>query len=102
GGQGDDFIAGNLGDDVLNGNLGNDTLAGGAGADQFVFAGGGGADTINDFDFAQGDRIQVQAGMTWTISDGPNGAVVSFGTGDQLTLVGVNATAITSGWIVTS
>ncbi|HYH20773.1 MAG TPA: DUF4347 domain-containing protein [Azospirillum sp.] len=102
GGQGDDVVAGNLGDDVLNGNLGNDTLIGGAGADRFVFATGGGADTIGDFDVAQGDRIQVQAGMTWTISDGPNGAVISFGTGDQITLTGISATTITSDWIVTS
>jgi len=101
GGQGDDVVAGNLGDDVLNGNLGNDTLVGGAGADRFVFATGGGADTVGDFDFAQGDRIQVAAGMTWTIADGPNGAVISFGTGDQITLTGISATNVTSGWIVT-
>ena len=101
GGQGDDVVAGNLGDDVLNGNLGNDTLMGGAGADRFVFASGGGADTVSDFDFAQGDRIQVAAGMTWTIADGPNGAVISFGTGDQITLTGISATNVTSGWIVT-
>jgi len=100
GGQGDDFVAGNLGDDVLNGNLGNDTLVGGAGADRFVFATGGGADTVSDFEFAQGDRIQVAAGMTWTIADGPNGAVVSFGTGDQITLTGISATSVTSGWII--
>lgn len=57
GGAGDDHIFGNAGDDRLAGNGGMDTLFGGAGADRFIVASGGGNDTINDLDFAEGDTL---------------------------------------------
>ncbi|MFN5857624.1 MAG: FG-GAP-like repeat-containing protein, partial [Pseudanabaenaceae cyanobacterium] len=67
GGIGNDFLSGNAGVDRLYGGDGNDTLIGGAGRDLLV--GGGGADlfvlgtltadadTIQDFNQSQGDRI---------------------------------------------
>jgi len=101
GGQGDDTLFGGQGDDVIAGNLGSDVLAGNLGADTFAFAPGGGADVVSDFHADQGDRLQIAAGMTWTVSAGATGAVVSFGNGDQVTLAGINAQDVQAGWFVT-
>ncbi|HYD70014.1 Calx-beta domain-containing protein [Azospirillum sp.] len=100
GGQGSDTIFGGQGDDALAGNLGNDTLAGNLGADTFVFAPGGGSDVVADFRAEQGDRLQVAAGMTWTIGDGASGAVVTFSTGDQVILIGIRAPDVSAAWFV--
>lgn len=61
-------LSGLGGDDILNGGGGKDALSGGLGADRFVFAPGdfGGAtvataDTIADFNAAEGDRIDLRA-----------------------------------------
>src|SRR5439155_15131504 len=52
-------LEGQGGNDRLDGRGGNDTLTGGGGADTFVYANGGGADTITDFNRAEGDKIDV-------------------------------------------
>ncbi|HEY0834641.1 MAG TPA: calcium-binding protein [Azospirillum sp.] len=101
GGQGDDTLFGGQGDDVIAGNLGNDVLAGNLGADTFVFAPGGGADVVSDFQADQGDRLQLAAGMSRTVGAGAGGAVVSFGNGDQVTLAGIDAQNVQAGWFVT-
>jgi Ca2+-binding RTX toxin-like protein len=57
------LLSGGLGNDTLNGGLGNDLLTGGDGADRFVFnSRNQGIDIITDFNFGQGDRIQVSKG----------------------------------------
>jgi Ca2+-binding RTX toxin-like protein len=65
GGGGDDRLDGAAGGDTLSGGSGADTLAGGAGADmltggsgldRFVFAPGGGTDTVTDFETV-GERL---------------------------------------------
>ena len=48
GGEGNDSLAGKEGNDYLAGGAGNDSLAGDSGNDTYVFAVGGGQDTIND------------------------------------------------------
>jgi hypothetical protein len=75
GGIGSDTLTGNGGVDRLYGSNGNDTLIGGAGRDLLV--GGGGADlfvlgtltadadTIQDFNQSQGDRIGLTGGITF-------------------------------------
>lgn len=76
-GEGNDNLFGNSGNDILEGGGGADTLtggidedrmAGGAGADRFVFLGvnDSGAtpatrDRVLDFNFAEGDRIDLSA-----------------------------------------
>jgi ELWxxDGT repeat protein len=105
GGDGDDFLYGdgsddNLesGDDLLDGGTGQDTMTGGPGNDRFVFAPGYGADTITDFTTGAGtpDKIVLSpfAGLhslsdvlAVTSQQGAD-AVINFGNGDTLTLLG--------------
>jgi len=56
------ILDGGAGDDSLSGGVGADRLTGGAGADDFVFnsaLSSTNRDTITDFNFAQGDRIEL-------------------------------------------
>lgn len=64
--DGDDKLLGKAGDDKLYGESGFDTLNGGSGADIFVLGSSGtvydngfGYDTIKDFEWVEGDKIQV-------------------------------------------
>lgn len=63
GGAGRDQLFGGDGDDVLIGGAGNDQLHGGASANTFVFAESGSKnrDTIFDYNFAEGDAIDLSA-----------------------------------------
>ncbi|WP_375161679.1 tandem-95 repeat protein [Bradyrhizobium sp. RDT46] len=97
GSSGADFLNGNGGNDTINGGGGNDNLNGGFGADTFVYADGGGADFVSDFNRGQGDRINV-TGVTgiFTLADiqahatqqGPN-TVIDFGGGNMITLANI-------------
>ena len=62
GGNGADRLFGGDGNDRLAGGNGDDILAGGTGADDFLFARGGGRDTILDFDMGE-DRIVLEDGV---------------------------------------
>ncbi|MDZ8260062.1 calcium-binding protein [Nostoc sp. ChiQUE01b] len=60
GGAGDDALFGGAGNDLLVGGAGNDILTGGTGADQFVFNSKvEGLDVIKDFNWVEGDKIQI-------------------------------------------
>ncbi len=61
GGLGNDQLQGEAGNDTLIGGVGSDTLTGGSGADTFVFnyLSEEGTDTITDFNYLEGDKIQV-------------------------------------------
>jgi Ca2+-binding RTX toxin-like protein len=63
GGKGNDQIRGGAGDDRLLGGAGKDILLGDLGADTYVFAASGtkNIDQILDYDFNQGDRIDLSA-----------------------------------------
>jgi Ca2+-binding RTX toxin-like protein len=69
GGDGNDNLSGGNGNDTLNGGAGHDGLTGGAGADTFAwsFTSDTGLvfpftmDRISDFNFAEGDRIDLSA-----------------------------------------
>lgn len=56
----DNILEGQGGNDIINGKGGNDTETGGTGSDIFVYAAGGGADAITDFNRSQGDRIDLR------------------------------------------
>jgi serralysin len=66
GGKDNDTLLGDAGNDRLSGDLGNDQLTGGAGADMFVIRAGGGADTVTDFNLAQGDKVLLATGTAYT------------------------------------
>jgi Ca2+-binding RTX toxin-like protein len=60
GGAGNDTLIGGDGNDILIGGAGNDTLTGGAGADKFRFNFlSEKVDTIQDFLWPEGDKIEV-------------------------------------------
>jgi Ca2+-binding RTX toxin-like protein len=62
GGAGNDTLIGGDGNDTLIGGAGNDTLTGGTGADKFRFNFlSEKVDTIQDFFWPQGDKIEVSA-----------------------------------------
>jgi Ca2+-binding RTX toxin-like protein len=94
GGRGNDSVYGDDGADWLSGDLGNDMLTGGGGADRFLFRTGSGADTVMDFNFTEGDRVQLAMGTTYTQS----GGVITLTGGDTLTLMG--ASGFTADWVV--
>ena len=60
GGKGRDILRGGDNDDTLDGGKGNDTLWGGSDdADTFVYRAGEGTDTIMDYNFDDGDLLQI-------------------------------------------
>ena len=59
GGKGKDCLTGGAGNDSLWGGSGNDTLIGGEGADIFVYTAGEGKDLIGDYNFDDGDLLQI-------------------------------------------
>lgn len=104
GGQHADILSGGVGNDTLSGDQGNDWMSGGAGADRFAFASGSGVDVIADFSFAEGDRIMLSNVGYGTVgqvlahvaADAYGNAVIGLGDGQQVTLIGVNAQAVTA------
>jgi len=100
GGQGDDVLSGGDGNDFLTGDLGNDTLTGGAGADAFRAFSGGGHDVITDFNAAEGDRVVLDPGTTYTATQSGADVVLDLGGGAQTVLKNVTLTALPAGWIV--
>jgi Ca2+-binding RTX toxin-like protein len=99
GDDGDDTLQGQDGLDRLEGGFGNDLLIGGMHADIFVFALGGGQDTINDFannqDVIALDTELWTGGMTRQQLIATNAQVaggstlLDFGDGDTLLIRGV-------------
>lgn len=99
GGQGDDSLTGGDGIDFVSGDLGSDTMTGGAGADIFHSFTGSGLDRILDFNLAEGDRLQLDPGNTFRVTQIGGDTVITLGPGDQVTLVGVQMSSLPAGWI---
>jgi serralysin len=100
GGQGDDVLDGGAGNDQLWGDLGADTLTGGQGADTFNFSAGGGVDRITDFNAAEGDHVVLHGVAGYTLAEVGGDAEISFGSGDEVILAGVDANALPAGSIL--
>jgi hypothetical protein len=78
---------------------GNDTISGGAGADLFHDSQDAGIDRVTDFNYAQGDRVQLDPGTTFTVGQVGDDTVIDMGGGNQMILVGVQLSTLTAGWI---
>src|SRR3989344_5350854 len=99
GGQDNDLINGGGGADYVSGDKGSDTVTGGAGADIFHTFGDAGVDRVTDFRLAEGDRVQVDPGTQYTVSQVGADTVISMTGGGQMTLVDVQLSSRTAGWI---
>jgi Ca2+-binding RTX toxin-like protein len=101
GGQDNDSVSGGAGDDLIWGDRGDDTLVGGSGADTFGIFVGAGLDRILDFSLAEGDRLRIEGGASYTVRFEGGDTIVDLGNGDRAVLVGVDLTTAT-GWILTT
>jgi Ca2+-binding RTX toxin-like protein len=99
GGQGDDSLTGGAGDDFISGDRGNDTESGGAGADIFHGSQDAGIDRVLDFHLSESDRVMLDPGTTFTVSQVGADTVIDIGSGNQMILVGVQLSTLTGTWI---
>lgn len=94
-----DTLTGDGNANVLDGGAGNDSLDGGAGDDRFDFRTGDGNDTVDGF--VAGARTEdvidfsIDAAITGTGDlsigdDGSGNALIEYGSGDSITLLGVD------------
>jgi serralysin len=95
GGQANDSLAGGAGADFVSGDRGDDTMTGGSGADLFHSSADAGIDRVLDFSAAEGDRIFLDPGTTWTVSQVGGDTVVQMSAG-QVVLVGVSMSSLLS------
>jgi serralysin len=96
GGQGDDVLTGGAGDDYVSGDRGNDTESGGAGADLFHGSQDAGIDRVLDFHIAEGDRVMLDPGTVFTVRQDGADTVIDLGQGNEMILVGVQMSSLTS------
>lgn len=102
GGQGADSLSGGDGADWISGDRGADTVSGGAGADTFHAFDGSGLDRVLDFSLAEGDRVHLSPGTSYSFAQVGGDTVISVGAGSQMVLVGVQAATLTGDWLVMS
>ena len=100
GGQGDDLIYGEAGADWLSGDRGSDTLTGGGGGDIFHSFGAAGLDRVTDFSLAEGDRVQLDPGSTYSVAQSGPDTVISVAGGAQLVLAGVTLSTLGDSWMI--
>lgn len=97
---GNDVINGGKGKDTIVGGGGNDTLTGGQDADTFIFGPGSGNDHVTDFEKKDVIAINGVAGVDdfsdLTIVNVGGSAVISWGTGDSVTLDGYKASKLSA------
>ena len=98
GGQGADTLAGGAGDDFVSGDRGDDTMVGGAGADIFHSSSDAGIDRVLDFSLADGDRVLLDPGTTYSVSQVGGDTVIQMSAG-QVVLVGVTMSSLPAGTI---
>lgn len=100
GGQGNDTLSGGEGNDYVSGDRGADTMTGGAGADLFHTSSDAGIDSVFDFNLAEGDRVLLDPGTTFTVAQVGADVVITLGSSsDQMILVGIQLSSLTPGWI---
>lgn len=100
GGQQDDVLVGGGGDDYLSGDRDSDTVTGGSGADLFHSFGDAGVDRVTDFSLAEGDRVMLDPGTVYAVTQVGDDTVISMTGGGKVILVGVAMTSLTGSWII--
>jgi Ca2+-binding RTX toxin-like protein len=99
GGQGDDSIVCGTGNEFVSGDRGNDTIVGGSGADTFHTFAQAGIDKVLNFDQTHGDRVMLDPGTAFTVSQVGADTAIDMGAGNEMILVGVQMSTLTPGWI---
>ena len=99
GGQGDDLIVGGSGSDWISGDRGHDTVSGGGGADIFHTFSGAGVSVVQDFSASEGDRVHVESGAQFTVSEHDGSVYVDVAGGGELILQHASLGGLPSGWI---
>ena len=89
GGKGDDLIEGGAGNDWISGDRGFDTLTGGAGADIFHASADPAFEVVTDFNYAEGDRIQLDAGTPFFVFQHGADVAILLGVDDRLDSTGI-------------
>jgi hypothetical protein len=54
---------------------------------------------VLDFHLSEGDRVFLDPGTTYTVSQVGADTVIDMGGGNQMVLVGVQSATLTSGWV---
>lgn len=93
GGQGTDTLSGGGGNDFVSGDRGDDTMTGGAGADIFHSSSDAGVDRVLDFSVAEGDRVQLDPGTTFSMAQIGADTVITMSAG-SVVLVGVSMSSL--------
>lgn len=99
GGQDNDQLFGWSGNDWLSGDRGNDTVSGGSGADVFHSFAEAGLDVVTDYSFAEGDRVLLDPGTTYTVAQSGADVVIEFGGDNRMILQNVLLSSLGHGWI---
>jgi Ca2+-binding RTX toxin-like protein len=99
GGQGNDVVNGGSGNDFVSGDRGDDTITGGTGADIFHGSQDAGLDKVMDFSLAQGDKVMLDPGTTFTVSQVGADTVIDMGGANRMILVGVQMSTLPPGTI---
>jgi len=99
GGQGDDVVSGGWGDDFVSGDRGSDTVSGGPGADLFHAFRDSGLDRVLDFHAYEGDRVLLDPGTAYSLSQSGSDTIIDMGGGARMVLVDVQLASLQPGWI---
>jgi serralysin len=54
---------------------------------------------VLDFSLAEGDRVMLDPGTTYTVSQAGADTVIDMGNGNQMILVGVQLSTLVGNWI---
>ena len=98
GGAGTDYLYGGAGNDRLIGQAGTNLITGGSGADQFVVTTADTSDWIVDYSKAEGDRVLLPGGVTFTMAQFDFGVAVALSTGQQIGIQGATVAGLGSDW----
>jgi Ca2+-binding RTX toxin-like protein len=99
GGQANDSVSGGTGSDWISGDRGDDTMSGGAGADVFHTFSQAGVDIVTDFNFAAGDRVQLDPGTAYAVDQIGADVLINMGANNYMLLQGVQLSSLGAGWL---